>query len=455
MFAAMIAILGVGAALPLRRAVAAAQEEGVLPQDPESGQSGSEGGVVVNSVREQAAGQFVDRETRIYLDGEEVFLTDPVRNRNGRCYLPFRSYLEILGAAVHWNENDQSVRAVRDRVEAVFTMNADTYTVNAVAYTMTDAALYLDTTLNRSYIPVRYGAESFGFDVEWIRGDDGDAVYVLRTPASNGEMVDNEIAINGKIIWLGETEEQLISSLGYPGRIDASAYGLRWYVYNQDYRTFIMVGIKDERVMGFFSNSMLLGLKSDIHYGAERKSVEAAGFPQNSMRFWYDPHDGNKLYAVFCMTAFPDDHERQAIFDQDPELLLRAYESECLDIANAFRLANGKAEVLYNEGVAASARAYAEDMAKRNFLEHIDPDGLNPMERLDARGIYVYQVTENLVGGTSDAFYAIKAWIESANHRSGILEDNQYTGVGAYYKADSTYRYYFTQEFITFTNPNE
>ena len=486
---AMLTIAGVGAVLPSHRVVAAEQEAGVMPQqqDTESGQTDSERESALSRAGEQsagrgewdiraaakqsadeqnkalrdasglqpAAGQSAEREIRIYLNGEEVFLTDPVQNRNGRYYLPFRSYFEILGASVYWDENDQSVRAVRDRVEAVFAMNAGRYTVNSVVYTMTDAALYLDTTLNRSYIPIRYGAESFGFTVEWVREDDGDVVYILRTPVSDGEMADDEIAIDGKIVWLGETEEQLISSIGYPARIDASAYGLRWYVYNQDYKNFIMVGMQDQKVKGFFSNSMHLRLKNNIGYGAERRTVEAAGFPRNSMRFWYDPHDGYKLYAVFCMTDFPGERERQAIFDQDQELLLRAYESECLDIANAFRLANGKAEVRYSEDVAAVARAYAEDMAVRDFLEHIDPDGLNPMERLDAKGIYVYQVTENLVGGTSDSFYAIKAWIESANHRSGILEDNKHTGVGAYYKADSTYRYYFTQEFITFTKPKD
>ena len=71
------------------------------------------------------------------------------------------------------------------------------------------------------------------------------------------------------------------------------------------------------------------------------------------------------------------------------------------------------------------------------------------MDRFEARGLYVLQVSENLAGGFSNAIYVMKGWVESESHREGMLEDNQYLGVGAFYKQGSRYRYYFVQEFIT------
>jgi len=71
------------------------------------------------------------------------------------------------------------------------------------------------------------------------------------------------------------------------------------------------------------------------------------------------------------------------------------------------------------------------------------------LERLEARGVFAYKVSENLAGGYNDAIHVMKAWVESETHRQGMLEDNQYLGVGAYYRHASKHRYYFVQEFIT------
>ena len=58
-------------------------------------------------------------------------------------------------------------------------------------------------------------------------------------------------------------------------------------------------------------------------------------------------------------------------------------------------------------------------------------------------------MTENLARGYGDAILVFQAWVNSASHRQGMLEDNVYLGVGAYYKEDSKGKYYFVQEFIT------
>jgi len=391
--------------------------------------------------------------TRLFLDEREIFLYDPVHNLSGRTYLPLRSFGESLGADVIWNQAQNSVSLVRDRVEVIFTVGSGQYTVNGIVMSMADAALYHDPAIDRTYVPIRYGAEAFGFLVEWIGGDGIGTVQIWSTLASDGALSDNEINVGGKTVWIGQKEEQLVLSFGYPDRVDESAYGMQWYVYNQDYTEFVMVGIRNQRVRGFFSNSISFELRGGLGYGAAKQAVEAAGY-RGTMEFWFDPHDDDKLFAVLCMDVFPGIIEQHALFYQNPELLLRTYDIECFDITNAFRVANGKPAVRYHEHAARVALAYARDMADRNFMDHIDPEGRNPLDRLEAQGIYAYRVSENLAGGFNNAMYAVKAWVESESHRQGMLEENQYLGVGAHYRSTSRYGFYFVQKFITLDPPS-
>lgn len=386
---------------------------------------------------------------KLYLDDQEIFLTDPIQNKNGRTYYPLRSYLEALGAKVTWQQSNGTVSAARGRVEAIYALNSSVYSINGRANIMKDAALYIDQTINRVYVPIRYGAEAFGFQVEWAKTAEGETIHLRSTPVSKGDLTDNEITINGKMIWLGQTESQLTESLGRPNRIDESAYGLQWHVYNRDYKEFVMVGMKDQRVRAFFTNCQTFGLKNNLGYGSAKKDADAAQFNGDTMELWFDPHNKDSLYAVFCMTEFPSPAEQLAIFAKNPDRLLRTYEQECVDITNAFRVANGKKEVGYNNYAARVALAHAKDMAERNYLSHLNPEGLDPLKRMEAAGLNVRKVSENLAGGFADAIQVLKGWVDSASHRQGMLEDNQYLGVGAYYKKASKYGFYFVQEFIT------
>ena len=91
------------------------------------------------------------------------------------------------------------------------------------------------------------------------------------------------------------------------------------------------------------------------------------------------------------------------------------------------------------------ARAHSEDMAKRSYFKHINPEGLTPMKRLQAAGfnkcqlvgenihqnnLYSRAITEKKKT-TYDwnsmetiASTTLKAWMDSPGHRETILEKN-------------------------------
>ena len=63
-------------------------------------------------------------------------------------------------------------------------------------------------------------------------------------------------------------------------------------------------------------------LKDGLGYGSTKTEVEKAYGSLPTMEFWFDPHDGEKLYAVWCMEQFFTDGEMLLQFQQNPEQLL-------------------------------------------------------------------------------------------------------------------------------------
>ncbi|MFR3499430.1 MAG: CAP-associated domain-containing protein, partial [Paraclostridium bifermentans] len=57
-------------------------------------------------------------------------------------------------------------------------------------------------------------------------------------------------------IKIGDTEESVINKIGNPNRKDISEYGFDWYVYNNVKNNFAMVGIKNQKVVALYSNSI-------------------------------------------------------------------------------------------------------------------------------------------------------------------------------------------------------
>lgn len=147
------------------------------------------------------------------------------------------------------------------------------------------------------------------------------------------------------------------------------------------------------------------------------------------------------------------------------------FEQLILVHTNKERAKGGLELVQWSGGLALVARDHSQDMIKRDFFVHVNPDGQDPSERFETTYGYAPQkalgptgyivgVGENLgkitfpteVGGCGEvrdsksaAACQVKSWMESPAHRANIL-DEKYThlGVGA---ALSDETYYITQVF--------
>lgn len=124
---------------------------------------------------------------------------------------------------------------------------------------------------------------------------------------------------------------------------------------------------------------------------------------------------------------------------------IRALEEEVVKLVNEERAKYGLEPLQIDEDLMKSARAKSEDMATRDYYDHIDPDGYF---------IYKdYAKAEN-IGARTTPKEAVESWLNSKGHSDNILNPNyKYIGVGlAYGKAtwwynDNNIHPYWTQHF--------
>ena len=154
-----------------------------------------------------------------------------------------------------------------------------------------------------------------------------------------------------------------------------------------------------------------------------------------------------------------------------------ALEGQVHELINNQRQGNGLSTLSYDPFLADIARGHSWDMVKRNFFEHMNPDGLLARDRGNAAGYPCIRIvkggsyngiSENLYQGTRyDSYYsnaggvitsynwssadeiaerAVTGWMNSPGHRQNILTSRyQLEGIGVAFSADD--KIYITENF--------
>lgn len=124
-----------------------------------------------------------------------------------------------------------------------------------------------------------------------------------------------------------------------------------------------------------------------------------------------------------------------------------AIEKQVLDLVNAERAKYGLSALTWADDLASIARAHSQDMIRRSFFDHTNPDGKSPFDRLKSAGIRYRYAAENIAYGQKTPEAVMNAWMNSAGHRKNILNANlKEIGVGA--AASSGGTIYWTQLFV-------
>lgn len=109
----------------------------------------------------------------------------------------------------------------------------------------------------------------------------------------------------------------------------------------------------------------------------------------------------------------------------------RAAEQTMLGLVNTERRERGLGELTWNDDLAEVGRVHSKDMWRRQYFSHVDPDGTDPFERLDAAGIRYLAAGENLALAPTTPI-AHQGLMDSPGHRANILSpDYGQLGIGA------------------------
>lgn len=140
----------------------------------------------------------------VQLDGKNLAFTDAAPEiTNDRTFLPFRAVLEAMGAEVGYDAGTSTVSAQKGDIKIAMVPGQTALTVTEGGQTRTetmDVAPYIKASNSQTYIPVRYAAEAFGYNVGWDQGNrtvilvDVDALFGDAT----FQLMDNLAAYSNK-----------------------------------------------------------------------------------------------------------------------------------------------------------------------------------------------------------------------------------------------------------------
>lgn len=400
----------------------------------------------------------------IKLNGREIAFADAKPYMDevaGRVLVPVRFVAESLGALVEWDEVNKIVDIVKEKTNIRLILGEKRFVLNGKSKLMDTAAFMKD---GRTFVPLRFISESLGIDTAWDQ-----KTY---TVSLKDEKSGKEFTIQG--ISLGTTGDEVVATLGEPSRIDASEYGFDWYIYNSDYSKYIQIGVKDNQVVGLYTNADNWKSAKGIQIGMERTKVEdLLGESIKSIR------KGNVIYSISSedekgayiidgsyVTIFYDIHKNNTvtsiqIIDDAVELGLDGYygeysvnirdsfERQMFDIANSIRVRNGLKPFSWSNKAMVSSRKHSQDMADKNYFEHNNLKGQTPFKRMENEGITYVLAAENIAAGSPSAIEAHEGLMNSMGHRVNILGEFKMLGVGVGYNFNNTYKYYYTQNFFT------
>ncbi|MER8058339.1 MULTISPECIES: sigma-70 family RNA polymerase sigma factor [unclassified Streptomyces] len=121
--------------------------------------------------------------------------------------------------------------------------------------------------------------------------------------------------------------------------------------------------------------------------------------------------------------------------------------SQVIALVNKERASAGCSALTADPQLQQAAQAHSDDMAARNFFDHVNPDGADPGQRITAAGYRWSTYGENIARGQQTPASVMDSWMHSSGHRANILNCAfKNIGVGVHQGAGGPW---WTQDFGT------
>jgi uncharacterized protein YkwD len=295
---------------------------------------------------------------------------------------------------------------------------------------------------------------------------------------------EHVIKTNGLFSYIGKSSREIEKLLGKPVRIDRSSYDYHWWIYNQDPKSYIQVGIYNNKVVtvyGIGENIDITPFKigqplQEIYQILPLDQSVSLEVHDNSYRFELSEEDLNTrpllpingVFAQLYIDRFTGKLSSIRIMDGETLIKLRPYElvyrgelitakelspeekaevqkdneKQIFDITNIIRLRHHLQPLKWDETTAEVAFKHSKDMYEGNYFSHQSPTNGSLADRLANGGVFFQMAGENIAAKYVDGIAAVEGWLNSKSHRETLLnEDFTHLGVGVY-------DLYYTQNFI-------
>jgi uncharacterized protein YkwD len=295
---------------------------------------------------------------------------------------------------------------------------------------------------------------------------------------------DTDTYTDGIYQYLNATDTDIIKEFGEPNRIDPSAYGYEWWIYNKANETYLQIGVEDNKVVTIFvigeelnTGAYKIGTpSSSIFKDIALESAVEINYKDGSFRFelseeemvirplvavgdnWaqlYFDKFTQKLSSIryltpkvlimqrpYNMSFIGDLIEPPELTEEMRDKIERGEEQQILDLTNILRARHEVGSVKWHEETAKVALGHSKEMYEENYFSHTSEVTGTLGDRLTNGGVLYSQAGENIAANYTDAAAAVEGWLNSDGHRKTML-DPVYThlGIGVYQK-------YYTQNFI-------
>ncbi|HYN86472.1 MAG TPA: CAP domain-containing protein [Pyrinomonadaceae bacterium] len=126
-------------------------------------------------------------------------------------------------------------------------------------------------------------------------------------------------------------------------------------------------------------------------------------------------------------------------------------ERRVFELINEERRARGRRPLAWDGELTRLARYHSQNMARQDFFNHVDRDGLDMSGRAEVLGVGGWRaLAENIAfnqGYDDPEAFAVERWMISHKHRDNIL-NGEFTHAGLGVARASDGRVYFTQVFV-------
>lgn len=289
-------------------------------------------------------------------------------------------------------------------------------------------------------------------------------------------VLDVERPTSGLSLYIGKSSEEWLGEYGQPDRIEPSAFAYEWWVYDAAYSNFVMVGVKEGRIVQVYAAGEStdvapyeIGQKlQDLYRFTIVQNEVTVKYGTNTYTFNLSEADMDKrllvsfeeVYAQLYIDAAGQ--ELEAVRFMDAETLIRhqpydmmyagdllvtptpsstlqrsideANARQLIDLTNVYRLRHQRSPIHENPGASALAKQTSEEMARRDFSS--DEMAIEDLEaRLQQADIQFKLAAINTASRYYDGAETVHGWFNSPSHRETLL-GNQYNqlGVGVFGK---------------------